>query len=746
MTKSRRKRTHANKGRARRRVPPKQQLFEHPLDAIFAAIEAEDDLSVLLTRALWTFLRGPVPTYVQDGDEIAANLAVARGIEWCLFDLHLDAFAGSPASFIVDHMLTVPAARRDEFRGYAHAPVRFWTVEGRLDEAGGAQPWFRLRDLVSGARVHARLSDLLVEGDLLGAYGLQLRLFGPGDDDSEDDSDECAFEPGRLLVGRVFDTPRGHVLSPATTALPDASARLVKNNDEVPGKPGLRWQQADAVTIEELFGASLEWMLPAPGTPVATRLAEQLFDLVTDGAVPASFVAEELDAGVPVTFVAAHIVREIGVIHPQEALSVAAATMVLFTHRIALGLASGRLTPDEATAAMESVGADARAANPAHWSSDAALELLPEPSGPPFELPAAEIARLRVLPKADETWSGDVRLFPMAFEGSHGQREYPRLSMWVHEDSGMILDVHVFEPDTDEDQELWRLFEAMLSNGANVGRRPARVQFRRALTAARLAPALEALDIDVTVAYASPALAEAMGHFEEQMARDSRRGPRGRKGTRDRAPQPDDGDRLDTGGYLDVPGSTPGAVERLFDAAARYADYAPWRIVDDRAMLTFTSLGPRPSMTFGTILGNAGVTFGLGVYFDVDSAYDAHEGRRDHLSLADTLSLTFDPPGRVDRCVIDEVKRYGWRRPKNGWSVTAIRASPMHPPRLASGGEVELAADLFLAAMAFVEEHREALVRLMKAWDEGEEGVPEGLDLATEIDVSDGRRVRVELF
>jgi hypothetical protein len=103
-------------------------------------------------------------------------------------------------------------------------------------------------------------------------------------------------------------------------------------------------------------------------------------------------------------------------------------------------------------------------------------------------------------------------------------------------------------------------------------------------------------------------------------------------------------------------------IEPLFESAGRYWKAAPWRARSDAEPVTIDIGGTR---WYCVVLGQSGVTFGLGVYSRASDLSEASGAPEAALASIEgiVLTLSFDRKRDVPEAIADEVRRHRWQLP-----------------------------------------------------------------------------------
>lgn len=234
------------------------------------------------------------------------------------------------------------------------------------------------------------------------------------------------------------------------------------------------------------------------------------------------------------------------------------------------------------------------------------------------------LRRFLELPRmAGDIWQGGLVPLPSwVEEGPNGKPYRPWCGFWVSVRTGLVNQQAETTPGT-HDHGL--ALEALVDFGLRkslAGCRPERIE----VTDPGLADALRRMlgDSDTAVAVVAqlPAVKAALANLAEYMAGQ---------------PLPPDA--------LDAPGVTVERMRAFAEAARAFYQAAPWRWLSDEDLVHVEAPAVDPGLRYLTVLGGAGVTFGLG-FFEKPEDLDALLAAPDPAALAeqtDRWALWYGP-------------------------------------------------------------------------------------------------------
>jgi tetratricopeptide (TPR) repeat protein len=194
----------------------------------------------------------------------------------------------------------------------------------------------------------------------------------------------------------------------------------------------------------------------------------------------------------------------------------------------------------------------------------------------------------------------------------------PRMILWIHQSSGMILHFELGQPGDDGLPFVVRSLPELVNR---LGGLPKQIQLRNPTLARELRETLEPAGIEVVVRESLPMLDEAVASLMDFKKISGK-------------PEP---------GLLDEPGMTLDHVMAFAEAAAAFYQAKPWRyLTDDDAIVIESPAGP-PGTGVAQVLGAGGQTFGIGFVPTIKAHEELRESGR--LPRGGVWSLTF---GNID--------------------------------------------------------------------------------------------------
>lgn len=330
------------------------------------------------------------------------------------------------------------------------------------------------------------------------------------------------------------------------------------------------------------------------------------------------------------------------------------------------------------------------------------------------EVPVPETADVKALPQVKETWEVGTRQLQTWIMDEEAGAFRPFILIVVDTAGPLVVFQDMFEDEPSPEQVRDTLLKAMISPtmGSGEPRRPKVVVTDDKALAELLSFELNTLDIRCTTG-PTPELDEALIELEDFLS--SSQEP--------------------IRGLLDHPGVTPELVGELFEAAADFYEVAPWEWMFDEDLVAVRYPVPNGEWRFASVLGNAGMEFGLAVFEDL-SDYDrlAVMPPEDAIGMMEYRSLTYDELEAMPFPDMDAVERYDWE-------VAAEDAYPV-PLIITREGDVERPGpeeiEWYIVALRTVVDFFE------EYWPENYDYVPE--DVSTTFTVPlEGRQVEVEV-
>ncbi|MBS1253010.1 MAG: hypothetical protein MAG451_02055 [Anaerolineales bacterium] len=256
------------------------------------------------------------------------------------------------------------------------------------------------------------------------------------------------------------------------------------------------------------------------------------------------------------------------------------------------------------------------------------------------DIPVPEIAEVQALPQVNETWEVAVRTLPTWVFDDDTEPYRPHGILVVNRGRSLVIfnDMIQRKPSVAEVRDA--LLKAMShpTSGAGEPRRPAVVVVDDQALTEPLRFELNAFDIRCK-AGSTPEVDAAWAELETYLA----------------------GGREPIPGLLDNPRVTPEQVGDLFEAAAEFYDVMPWEWMLDEDMIAVRYPVPDGQWRFASVMGYAGMEFGLAVFEDI-SDYDilATALPEDTIGMMAYRSLTFDDIMTMPFGDVEALERYGW--------------------------------------------------------------------------------------
>jgi tetratricopeptide (TPR) repeat protein len=212
--------------------------------------------------------------------------------------------------------------------------------------------------------------------------------------------------------------------------------------------------------------------------------------------------------------------------------------------------------------------------------------------------PSLIVERFKRLPRRSiDVWQGALVRARTWIEEPDGHVFRPRAAVWVSLATGM-MNVRLAEPDDAADAGF--ALQALADLGLKFVRaRPAGLEVTDDALGKQLAEALADPELSVRVRADLPAVDKVVREMEQAM--------------RDGPPMP---------GALDAPGVTVDAMRAFAEAARDLYQAAPWQHLTDEDLIHVEAPAVAAGLRHITVLGSAGVTFGLG-FFATVRAFEA---------------------------------------------------------------------------------------------------------------------------
>jgi tetratricopeptide (TPR) repeat protein len=239
-------------------------------------------------------------------------------------------------------------------------------------------------------------------------------------------------------------------------------------------------------------------------------------------------------------------------------------------------------------------------------------------------VPSLLLERFARLPQpSTEVWQGGLLRMPAWIDGrGDAPPRRPWMGFWVSLRTGLAhAKVEEGRASVDWTLALAALLEFGLKHRL-AGCRPARIEVTEAALAAELDRALLPAAVTVAVVPELPAVREALAAMAEHAAG----GP----------PPPS---------ALDAAGITVERMRAFAEAARRFYEAAPWRLLSDEDLVHVEAPAMGPGLGLVTILGAAGQAFGLGFFAREEDFAALHEdpGPENFLDGRDHWAVLYGP-------------------------------------------------------------------------------------------------------
>ncbi len=257
------------------------------------------------------------------------------------------------------------------------------------------------------------------------------------------------------------------------------------------------------------------------------------------------------------------------------------------------------------------------------------------------ELPVPELAELERLPQTDETWEVGVRQMPVWVTGSHEEPFRPYTTLVVSPSQSVVIFQELAPKPPTPDMVRDTLWKAMCMPimAAGEARRPATVHVDDEALAKALQPELAKLGVDCRV-QRFQLLDEVFDDLNAFLADEEERLP----------------------GLLDTPGVTPELVDLLFEASAEFYRLAPWQWLYNEDLFAVRYPLPDGEWRYVSVMGNAGMEFGLAVFESLEDFNLATALIDPELAVGQITyrALSFEEAVAVPFSDLDAIEKYGW--------------------------------------------------------------------------------------
>jgi hypothetical protein len=297
------------------------------------------------------------------------------------------------------------------------------------------------------------------------------------------------------------------------------------------------------------------------------------------------------------------------------------------------------------------------------------------------------IDKLNRLPMAAEAiWEGGRRELKVWIAPPGRRRYRPDIVAWVDPSWHKVLGSAIIEPNTPEEIALEHLVTTMQKPMIGSAVRPGEIRVSSKELQRALQKALHPLGIRVSF---TPKLTEFdtfVRSLEAYLRREGE-GP----------------------GYVEE-GASPKMLAGLFHAAAAYYRDAPWTRVTDGQPLAVTLNRWGVETVYCSVMGNAGITYGLAAYYKLShlkSIYESH-GRmsKKRMRAIDSLSVTFGRADKVGTRGLDEIADHQWEIAGPEAYPLFIRAVGRGEIRGLNREEIHILQACLYAVMHFVSFHK----------------------------------------
>jgi len=216
-----------------------------------------------------------------------------------------------------------------------------------------------------------------------------------------------------------------------------------------------------------------------------------------------------------------------------------------------------------------------------------------------------QVEQLKALPlRPDMTWQGRLVQLPFWVKPQDGSApSRPLLPMWVTGPEGVIGKGDWVPPEEAHPDLLWKALIGLATHPELAGYRPGRVEMDDEAMAERFGPALAQAGIETVCCDRLPALEAAVVELAENM-----------RGT---LPPP---------GWSSGQGVSVEGMRGLAEAAEAFFKARPWRHLGDADLLQIESPQAPEGMAYATVLGAAGLTFGLSFYETAEQKWVLSQG------------------------------------------------------------------------------------------------------------------------
>jgi tetratricopeptide (TPR) repeat protein len=308
---------------------------------------------------------------------------------------------------------------------------------------------------------------------------------------------------------------------------------------------------------------------------------------------------------------------------------------------------------------------------------------------------------LTSLPQKPVSWYLAIRQLHTWLEMDDGSTAHPFVLLLINPELEIILGFDLLPQKPDKEQTL-RFLLNIIKNPPKESlqdpHRPKRIVLESQDMALTFRTDLEQADIETDFQAAPPHITQLITDIEDMLA----------------------GYEPSPPGLLSIEGVKPALIGELFSAAADFYFAAPWKSISDTQPLRvhFESIDED---AYIQLMGNAGLEFGLVMYWDWDDLLHTYVTADDPLEQVPPggwRSLTFENADLLPWEDLDATEEYGWKiAGENAYPlvITYTRTSVMRPTRQ----ELILYEALLRAIPEFVSAH-------LRPYDQGDYATAEG--------------------
>ncbi|MFQ5857300.1 MAG: hypothetical protein ACE5LU_16965 [Anaerolineae bacterium] len=330
------------------------------------------------------------------------------------------------------------------------------------------------------------------------------------------------------------------------------------------------------------------------------------------------------------------------------------------------------------------------------------------------EVPVPALAEVQALPQPEETWQIAALRMWTWITGEEVGPYRPYLVLIVGPAGPFVVFQEMLKNEPSPAQVRDMLLKAMIRPAMGTGgpRRPMALVMEDETLADALQPELDALNIHCATG-PTPELDDVLADLEYFLAGGHE-------------PHP---------GLLDDPRVTPEQVGELFEAAADFYYEAPWDLMLDEDLVALRYPVPGGEWRFVSVMGNAGMEFGLAVFEDLFD-YDllATTPPEDMVGMMDYRSLTYDDVTAMPFPDLDALEYYDWEVAADDAYPIPVTFTADEEILRPGPEEIEWYTVALRAVEAFFQDY----------WPDEIDYVPEPVSTTLTVSLT-GRRVKVEL-